>query len=104
MGGNYEKSIYNQLIEIMGRLESVEKDLKDEKNEHKKDVSKLNAKVTKLENIIKEKDKQIKTLSDDNERLKRIINNDSSNSSMPPSPQASMSIKLQLLGKKRGSI
>ena len=85
MGGNYEKSIYNQLIEIMGRLESVEKDLKDEKNEHKKDVSKLNAKVTKLENIIKEKDQQIKILSDDNERLKRIINNDSSNSSLPPS-------------------
>lgn len=36
MGGNYEKSIYNQLIEIMGRLGSVEKDLKDEKKCEKK--------------------------------------------------------------------
>lgn len=27
MGGNYEKSIYNQLMEVMGRLDAVEKDL-----------------------------------------------------------------------------
>ena len=25
MGGNYEKSIYNQLMDVMARLESVEK-------------------------------------------------------------------------------
>ena len=50
----------------MGRLESVEKDFKDEKKGHGKDVLKLNGKVIKLENIIKEKNQQIKTLSDDN--------------------------------------
>lgn len=84
MGGNYEKSIYNQLMEVMDRLESVEKKLKNEKKEHKNDVTELNEKISKLENIIDEKDRQIKILLDDNERLKRIINN-STNSSMPPS-------------------
>ena len=31
MGVNYEKSIYNQLMEVMERLVSVEKELKNEK-------------------------------------------------------------------------
>lgn len=75
MGGNYEKSIYNQLMEVMERLVSVEKELKNEKKEYKNEVIKLNEKISSLENIIDEKDRQIKILSDDNERLKRIINN-----------------------------
>lgn len=28
MGGNYEKSIYNQLMDVMARLEDVEKSTK----------------------------------------------------------------------------
>ncbi|WP_277935604.1 hypothetical protein [Parablautia muri] len=28
MGGNYEKSIYNQLMGVIGRLDAVERDLK----------------------------------------------------------------------------
>ena len=32
MGGNYEKSIYNQLMDVMARLDSVEKELHTEKN------------------------------------------------------------------------
>lgn len=78
MGGNYEKSVYNQLVEVMARLDSVEKDLKQEKTEHKEDVK-------RLETLIAEKDHTIKVLKDDNARLKSIINNDSSNSSLPPS-------------------
>lgn len=78
MGGNYEKSIYNQLMEVMARLDAVEKDLHDEKIEHKEDVN-------RLEKIIDEQDHTIKILKDDNARLRSIINNDSSNSSLPPS-------------------
>lgn len=81
MGGNYEKSIYNQLMEIMERLESVEKELKNEKKEHKNDVIKLNEEISKLKNIIDEKDRQIEILLKDNERLKRTANNNSTNSS-----------------------
>jgi len=71
--------------EVIGRLDAVEKSLDSEKTEHRADVNMLNDKVTVLERIIVEKDIQIKVLKDDNERLKRIINNDSSNSSLPPS-------------------
>lgn len=78
MGGNYEKGMYNQLMEVMARLDAVEKDLHDEKRGHKDDVERLNAKIDDLtrENLL---------LKDDNARLRSIINNDSSNTSLPPS-------------------
>ena len=78
MAGNYEKGIYNQLMEVMARLDAVEADLRDEKTEHKEDVSRLNAKIDGLT-------KENQLLRDDNARLRSIINNDSSNTSLPPS-------------------
>ena len=78
MGGNYEKSIYNQLMEVMGRLDAVEKDLRVEKLEHKEDVGRLNTRINELTS-------ENQLLRDDNARLKSIINNDSSNTSNPPS-------------------
>lgn len=38
MAGNYEKSIYNQLMEVMARLDAVEGSLCIEKAEYKEDV------------------------------------------------------------------
>lgn len=78
MGGNYEKGIYNQLMEVMARLDFVEKD-------HKKDVHSLNCRIDELtqENDVLRKENQL--LKDDNARLRSIINNDSSNTSRPPS-------------------
>ena len=75
---NYENGMFNQLQEIMNRLDSVEKELRTEKIEHREDVVRLNAKIDDLtqENIL---------LRNDNARLRSIINNDSSNSSLPPS-------------------
>ncbi len=78
MGSNYEKGMYRQLMEVMARLDAVEKDLHIEKIEHKEDVDRLNAKI---DNLTQENN----LLRDDNARLKSIINNDSSNSSLPPS-------------------
>lgn len=78
MTSNYEKGMYNQLMDIMKRLDSVEDNLRREKIEHKEDVDKLNKKIGKLE-------KENQLLKDDNERLKSIINNDCSNTSLPPS-------------------
>lgn len=78
MAGNYEKGLYSQLIEVMARLDAVEADLRDEKTEHKEDVSRLNAKIDGLT-------KENQLLRDDNARLRSIINNDSSNTSLPPS-------------------
>lgn len=78
MGGNYEKSMYNQLMEVMARLDAVEQDLHTEKIEHKNDVDRLNAKIDSLEH-------ENQLLKDDNARLRSIINNDSANTSLPPS-------------------
>lgn len=78
MAGNYEKSIYNQLMEVLSRLDAVEKDLSVEKVEHKEDFDRLNLKIDSLT-------KENTLLRNDNERLKSIINNDSSNTSLPPS-------------------
>lgn len=78
MAGNYEKGIYNQLMEVMARLESVEKD-------YKKDVNCLNHKIDEITKENHELRKENQLLRDDNARLKSIINNDSSNTSLPPS-------------------
>ena len=78
MGGNYEKGMYNQLIEVMARLDAAERDLHTEKDEYKEDVEHLNQKNDGLtpENQL---------LRDDNSRLKSILDHDSSNTSLPPS-------------------
>lgn len=62
----------------MTRLDNMEKDLKAEKQEHKEDVDRLNKKIDSLT-------RENRVLKDDNARLKSIINNDSSNTSLPPS-------------------
>lgn len=78
MGGNYEKNMYNQLMEVMARLDVMEDSLRNEKREHKEDVDRLNKKIGSLT-------QENRLLLDDNARLKSIINNDSSNTSLPPS-------------------
>lgn len=78
MGGNYEKGLYNQLMEVMARLDAVEQELRTEKKEHKEDVDRLNRQIDCLV-------RENQLLRDDNARLKSIINNDSSNTSLPPS-------------------
>ena len=54
---SYENGMYQQLMEIMGRLDTIEK-------EHKKETGELKTEIADL---------------------KSIINNDSSNTSLPPS-------------------
>lgn len=78
MGGNYEKGMYNQLMEVMARLDAMEDSLRSEKREHKEDVDRLNKKIDSLT-------EENRLLKDDNARLRSIINNDSSNTSLPPS-------------------
>lgn len=78
MGGNYEKSIYNQLMEVMARLDTVEKKSRQEITQLKDEISTLKS---ENKHLLEEN----KLLRDDNARLKSIINNDSSNTSLPPS-------------------
>lgn len=75
---DYSGGMYQQLMDIMGRLDSVEKEHKQEVKELKGEISDL-----KKENKILREENQL--LKEDNARLKSIINHDSSNTSLPPS-------------------
>lgn len=75
---DYGNGMYQQLQEIMGRLETVEKDSKQK-------IETLNRRIDTLENENRNLKKENQLLRDDNARLRSIINNDSSNTSLPPS-------------------
>lgn len=82
---NYENGMYNQLMDLMNRIDSFEK-------ESNQKISSLNHRIDELEseNTILKKENAVlkaenKLLKEDNARLKSIINNDSSNTSLPPS-------------------
>lgn len=102
MGGNYQKDLYKQLTEVMARVNSLESEQKQDKKEIKsltREVTSLRKENTALreevsslkqENaFLTEKcvklEQENTLLRNDNERMKRILNNDSSNSSIPPS-------------------
>lgn len=102
MGGHYEKGMYHQLMDVMARLDAME----TEHQKDRKEISSLTAEVKSLrkentrlrtelaqvksENIALRKEnaalrKENQLLRDDNERMKRLLNNNSTNSSVPPS-------------------
>ena len=78
MGSNYENGMYNQLMEVMARLDAVENKLHTEKWGHKKIVERLNAKIDDLTH-------EDQLLRDDSACLKSILNNDSFNTLLPSS-------------------
>ena len=78
MAGNYEKGMYKQLMDVMTRLDNFEKEHKQEVHVLKKEITDLKAENQQLRD-------ENRLLQDDNARLRSIINNDSSNSSLPPS-------------------
>lgn len=103
MGGHYEKDIMRQLQEVMERLDKTEQEVKDTKKSWKKEVKELKAdfaverkqlkteikdlktelKVVKTENANLKS--TVKNLENENSRLRSQQNNDSTNSSLPPS-------------------
>lgn len=102
MGGNYERGMYNQLMEVMAKMDAMEADcrqgrreiqsltsevktLRKENDRLRDEVSGLKQKNSDLEEKNGKLLAEVSLLQDDNERLKRILNNDSSNSSTPPS-------------------
>lgn len=103
MGGHYEKDIMRQLQEVMARLDKTEQEVKDTKKSWKKEVREIKADFaverkqlkTKIKNLEtelsevkvenKELKKKIVVLETENSKLRSQLNNDSSNSSLPPS-------------------
>lgn len=102
MGGHYERGLYRQFEETVCRLEALEekykesvktvKQLTGEVRSLRRQNAKLEERLTaykeemgalKTENrLLKDENRLLRT---DNERMKRILNNNSSNSSLPPS-------------------
>lgn len=102
MGGNYAKGVYDQLMDVMARLDTMEaahvqdrkeiRMLTSEVGSLRKENTRLREEVSGLrqENAaLREEDatlrKENSLLREDNERMRRILDNDSTNSSLPPS-------------------
>lgn len=102
MGSNYAKGVYDQLMDVMARLDTMEaahvqdrkeiRMLTSEVGSLRKENTRLREEVSGLrqENAaLKEEGAALRKenglLREDNERMKRILDNDSTNSSLPPS-------------------
>ena len=96
MASNYDKHIFRQLEDVLKKCDNLSQEIKDIKEEHKKEIFELEVKHAKqinelnvkIENLEKENEKlteENKILKNDNDRMKSILNKDSSNSSIPPS-------------------
>lgn len=106
MGGNYSKDIYKQLMEIMERCDSLEKDLKSVKSSSKTQIHSLNSEIKRLDskcNKLEDENaslrQEVDALTKENSSLKKensllkeeiihlnsVADNNSNNSSLPPS-------------------
>lgn len=100
MGGNYEKGLFNQLMDVMARLEAVDQKYEDRilKMEQAHEAQMARAReesgerIHRLEErvgVLEKENAQLKEgnrlLTDENARLKSMMDNDSSNTSLPPS-------------------
>ncbi len=102
MGGNYQRDLYRHLMEVMAKVDSLE----SEQRQNRKEIKRLTGEVASLSrenetlreeiSCLKQENAALKErcekltkenalLRNDNERMKRMLNNDSGNSSTPPS-------------------
>ena len=77
----YGKSLYDQLVEVIEKLDKVLAENKELKN----NMNELNKTIKEKELSLSEKDELIKKLLEEIERLKNQINKNSTNSSKPSS-------------------
>lgn len=90
---DYSKDIFKQVQELMLKCDNLSSEVKTvEKRTEKKFKKQIKEikqqyeeKIDQLENRVSNLEKENQKLKDDNDRLKKQINNDSNNSSKPPS-------------------
>lgn len=97
---DYNNQIFKQVQELINKCDSLSADMKRERKEHKKEMNDLRAQhqkeiyelraehkkeISELNQRVEKLEVENKKLKNDNDRLKKIINNDSNNSSKPPS-------------------
>lgn len=100
MASNYDKHIFRQLEYVLKKCDNLSQEIKDIKSEHKKEIKKmklsheqeifeLKAEHKKEINHLNEKIENLENenqmLKNDNDRMRAILNKDSTNSSIPPS-------------------
>ena len=96
MASNYDRHIFRQLEEVLKKCDNLSQEIRDIKKEHKKEIfelevkhakeiNELNKKIENLEVENKKLKEKNKILENDNDRMKAILNKDSTNSSIPPS-------------------
>ena len=97
MSGYTGKDMFKQVQELIQKCDNLSLEMKTQKDEYEKRIDKLENRVTELET-------ENKKLKDDNDRLKKQINNNSDNSSKPPSSDIKKNIpnNRQNTNKKAG--
>lgn len=120
MGGNYQKDLYKQLMEVMAKVDSLEAGQKQNHKEIRsltseavslrrenaalrEEVSSLKKENAGLTERCGQLEKENMLLRNDNERMKRTLDNDSSNSSTPPSRDESIKPANTYNGRKTTS-
>lgn len=99
-GGHYEKGLFRQLQETLDRLDREDRQHKEDIQKaaelhrqrveimeaaHRQETAQLRQMLEAQGKVIAQLEKSSQLLREDNERLRSILNNDSSNSSQPPS-------------------
>ena len=78
MGTNYGRGLFKQLQETIQQVEKLTAEIRDIKSTHQTEIARLDKEIEGLRT-------ENTTLKVENQKLKAIINKDSSNSSKPPS-------------------
>ena len=95
MASNYQKDMLRQIQELVSKCDGLSHEIKKIKMEHAEEVKLLNKKIELLEH-------ENSLLKEENDRLKKIINNDSNNSSNPPSSDIKPNKKIPNNREKSG--
>ena len=101
---DYGQDLFKQVQELISKCDNLSHELKKERKERHKEREQFNETINKLENKIVKLEEENQKLRDDNDRLKKIVNNNSDNSSNPPSSDIKKNIpnNREKSGKKRG--
>lgn len=102
---DYSKDLFKQVQDMIKKCDDLSLEIKEERKKFQKEKQELNEKIEKLENKVQKLEKENEKLRNDNDRLKKIINNNSENSSKPPSTDIKKNIpnNREKTSKKRGA-
>lgn len=83
--GDYGNQVFKQLQDVIKKCDDLSQEMKRERKNFKREKDLLNEKIEKLEDKVEKLEDENTKLRNDNDRLKKQINNNSNNSSKPPS-------------------